>query len=447
MTCCLRDFLTPAILRTVHAGVPHWDDQAKSWELTTLLWTSLLVYMQDGKDSLHQRFHRAAKTVGRIRCKQRAPGKTLSGFLQALKRLPYLVLVRFRVAVRDQIRKKVENFTRFGRWLVLAADGSRLILPRTAANEKSFGGDGEGDAPNLLITVIYDILQGIPYDWRIGSTRSGERKHVRQMLGGLPPDALLVADIGFGGYDQMDLMDLGSHCFLIRVGSTTQLLALGKFEKGIEGYRVWLWPRYRRDLAPLELRAIKLKPKGQQEEVWLLTNVLDTSALPGKQAAEIYEARWRIEVDVFRGVKQTLGKTKLCACTPLAAMKEAEWVLLGLLVLQGMSTVAQQSDKAAAGGIFPEASLRAVQSLVEEYAEKIRNGRKGWDFGQKLRRAIRDGYKRKGTRRARRPVKIKDVSPPKPPKVLKITPRLKAKGMRKLAEKMRQRQSQEHAVA
>jgi hypothetical protein len=251
------------------------------------------------------------------------------------------------------------------------------------------------------------------------------------MLDELPLLSLIVADIGFGGFEQLSRIHAQGRYFLIRVCSTTQLLTEGQIEIGADGSKVWLWPGDKRGEMPLRLRVICIKPEGNKHEVWLLTNVMDSHRLSRAQAQEIYAARWGIEVDVFRGLKQTMGKAKLMGRTPGVALREIELALLALMLCQAVGAQAVEQEAKRAKTHY---SLAEVQKLLEEYAAKLRKGRKGWDFSHQLRKAVRDSYCRLKPKRARRPVKIKEVHAPKPPKLLMMDEKLKMKLDKKLAE-------------
>ena len=164
-------------------------------------------------------------------------------------------------------------------------------------------------------------------------------------------------------------------------------------------------------------------PKGQTEPVWLLTNVRSPSELSDVEAVQLYKARWQIEVDVFRGLKQTLGKMKLMGRTPVIVLREAELAMLVLMLCQAMAARAMENASHEIAG----SSLAATRELLKTYGEKIRTGRKGWDFSKRLGAAGRDAYPRTKPKAARRPIKIKEVHSPKPPKILVIDGTLKAK--------------------
>ena len=90
----------------------------------------------------------------------------------------------------------------------------------TAANEKVFGTAGKKKTgPQQFLTTMFHVATGLIWDYRRGDARSSERGHLLQMLDTLPPEALVVADAGFTGYDVFNTIITGGRSFLIRVGA------------------------------------------------------------------------------------------------------------------------------------------------------------------------------------------------------------------------------------
>ena len=51
-------------------------------------------------------------------------------------------------------------------WVAFAADGTRVELPRTVANEKAFGCAGrDKTGPQLQLTSLYHLGTGLPWAW------------------------------------------------------------------------------------------------------------------------------------------------------------------------------------------------------------------------------------------------------------------------------------------
>ena len=185
----------------------------------------------------------------------------------------------------------------------------------------------------LAVTWIVHLPTNLLWDWRQGPGRSSERSHLREMVPTLPGEALVVADIGFGGFDLLWHLTRSGVGFLIRCASNTTLLTeFARYQierRGPVSY-VYLWPTHRRSHPPLKLRLIVLKRKG--ERVYLLTNVTDSQRLSRSMALEFCAARWDIEVE-YRSLKQTMGRRKVLAKTPEAGAMELAGNILALAVL------------------------------------------------------------------------------------------------------------------
>lgn len=109
---------------------------------------------------------------------------------------------------------------------------------------------------------------------------------------------LFCDDAGFVDYDfWKGIADRGRH-FLMRVGSNVTLL-----------------------------RKLGRMP------IYLVTNVLDPEALTGDAACQFYQLSWGIELQ-FRTLKQTFGRSKLRIRTPDHALRELDWSLLRLWMIQ-----------------------------------------------------------------------------------------------------------------
>lgn len=98
---------------------------------------------------------------------------------------------------------------------------------------------------------------------------------------------------------------------------------------------------------PLRLRLVKVKIG--KANVWLLTSVLDCQQLNKKQLIQLYKMRWGIEVE-FRGLKQTLGNSKLRCRKADRCYAELDWSILAMAVakLYGLKEqLAKQRSKSA----------------------------------------------------------------------------------------------------
>ena len=319
---------------------------------------------------------------------------------------------------QDCMRRDAQRY-RHGKFVVMAADGSKLQLARTQSNEACYAPrksrrrkqrttkkstqrraasaqrrarqarNKKADSPQMSLTMLFHAGWRLPWDWRLGPSDQSERAQLREMIPHLPADALLAADCGFVGYEfWADLLAAGRN-FVIRVGGNVKLLKKLGLARERAG-TVYLWPdkAAKRNQPPLVLRLVEVHD-GRQS--WfLVTSVLDARDLTDRDMAQIYRARWRIEV-FFRHFKQTYGRSKLRSHKAEHARCEAEWSLWGLWAMM-LHTQLQLDDP---DGLSVVKMLRAFRQSLDEHRCRTLPGDALTD---RLRRAVRDGYARRDKR-------------------------------------------------
>jgi hypothetical protein len=111
----------------------------------------------------------------------------------------------------------------------------------------------------VFLTSLWHLGLGLPWDFRNGPGTDSERGHLREMLPGLPPKSLVVADAGFAGYALCREILSQGHSFLLRVGGNVRLLTKLGWDVDERDGRVYLWPKGFRKQPPLVLRLIELR--------------------------------------------------------------------------------------------------------------------------------------------------------------------------------------------
>src|SRR5439155_17949749 len=152
--------------------------------------------------------------------------------------------------------------------------------------------------------------------------------------------------------------------FLIRMSSKVSLYAAGntppqRWRDGLVDY--WPTAAQQRRALPIRLRLLRLRGKKRRQDVWLLTNVLDSQRLPWERAAQYYRWRWENE-GLFRTYKRTLKKVKLQSRTPRLLFREAEGSLLAtqLLLAQGARALSRR-PQATVPACSPRKVLLAIR--------------------------------------------------------------------------------------
>jgi hypothetical protein len=197
----------------------------------------------------------------------------------------------------------------------------------------------------------------------------------------------------------------------MRVGSNVHLLQeLGYYECE-DGSTVSLWPDDRRAEAPVVLRLIVLRRGGQA--MYLVTNAFDEAALSEKAAASLYEMRWGVEV-FFRSTKQTLQKRKMLSHTPAAAECELTWAvpgiwLLGWMSVAGLLRAGRDPLCWSAAGARERVREAMRRCLTRRHCSEL--------LSEQLARATKDGYQRRGSKKARDWPHKKKEKPPGSPKI------------------------------
>jgi hypothetical protein len=342
-------------------------------------------------------------------------GRSYSGFTSMLLRHSPALIEALKRRFQREMLASAGNFWRRGRWQAFAVDGSRIEAPHTLANETDLGCAGrEKTAPQVFLTVLWQMGLGLPWDFRAGPGTDSERTHMKDMISSLPSHSLLVADAGFVGYELCSRLLEHGHNFLLRVGGNVHLLTeLGYFHEERDGL-VYLWPQEHRQSPPLVLRLIVLR-QGKQD-VYLLTNVVDPKQLTDEEAGTLYGMRWGEEV-FYRSYKQTMDRQTVLSRTAPTCLAEVQWTLMGLWLL-GLLTV----SRLTLAGVDPlEMSVAKARDAVRAALRNTRPRRGARRFEVLLRSAIKDDYQSKRSKAARNYPRKKRETPPEPPKTRAAT--------------------------
>jgi hypothetical protein len=390
-----------------------------------MLVVAAILMTWDGAELIIDRFEAALRAVRSMWPSRRQPGCTYGGFIKALQRCSPRLLPLLIAENRRHVRRLAEEGPipcwKIGRWIVFGVDGSRVECPMTAANEEAFGIAGKNKTgPQQFLTTMFHVATGLIWDYRRGNARSSERSHLLQMLDTLPPEALLVADAGFTGYDVFGTILGGGRSFLIRVGANVRLLERLGWVCERSGNVVYLWPdkAQKKRMPPLALRLITLPGKGGKR-MHLLTNVMDGGLLSDEQAEAIYRKRWGIEL-VYRSLKQTIGHQRMRCDAPANAAVELDWSVIGLwmLGLLSVSRILQSGGSPYEWSVA--SSLRVVRRTIRAAVPRPTRGRVP-TLDQALAAARQDGYTRTGSKKSRHWPHKKRESPPGAPRARNAT--------------------------
>ena len=392
---------------------------ATRWSPDYLVFAALLMVFSSGA-TLVDRFRSSRECLVDMFPQRRRPGRSYQGFVKAWRRLMPGMSDALKRHLRQCHQAIACRFDQRWGWKAFAADGSRVEVPRTAANEEAFGRAGrKKTGPQLFLTTLYHMVTGLPWDWTIGRGTESERDHLCAMLASLPTGSLIVADAGFTGFDLLGKILAHGHSFLIRVGANVSLLTKLGVEVKQDGDTVWLWPTSKRGQSPLKLRLIRLSKRvagSSSMQMCLLTNVSDHRRLSDETAATFYRMRWGVEL-FYRAYKQTLEQHKLRSHSPHQAKWELQMGMLALLLLGLMSV-----DGIISAGKDPLSwSVAGALRIVRHAMATSQRWRRSGDVRRLLSDAVRDPYVRRASKRARDWPHKKREAPPGVPKIRPAT--------------------------
>lgn len=414
-----------------------------SWTPRALMCAGLLWAWSD-EATLNERFRASRKIIRRWLGEQLELAGSYQAFVKLLRTWTAPLRECLQAVFRERMAADFAALWTIAGWIVFAIDGSRVDVPRTRGNEQRYSPKSKlsrtaqkrrydrrrrraqrrqaeqnarkANVPRIWLTVLWHVGLGLPWDCRTGPSDSSERAHLQAMLSTLPPNALLVADAGFVGYDLWQAIVGSGRHLLVRVGSNVRLLKKLGFRRREGAQTVYLWPDAvaKKGLAPLTLRLIVLKRKGRP--MYLVTDLHDSRQLSDAQAAEIYRRRWGIEL-FYRHCKQTFDRGKLRSLNPDNALVELEWSLLGLWAM-GLHSHFYLARR----GVPPErisfaGVLRAYRRPMREYKSRPDPGER---LTELLNLALIDPYVRKNKASRDYPRK-KQERPPGPPIILRAT--------------------------
>jgi Transposase DDE domain len=418
----LAQFLTPQVWKQVQRA---WQpkQRAKRWTVQPLLWVLLTMTWCCG-DSEGERFAAARACFVACHQRRRRPGDTLSGFQQALARLPTRVLRALAAALRQPLARYFVEALRIGQggYIPIGCDGSRLECPRAESLQARLGEAGKTDsAPTAYVSALVLLPLGLLWSWRLGKGTASEHDHLRQLLSTLPKRALIVADAFYQGYELYSDILAAKASFLVRLSSRSRLyregaVRLERFRQGL----VYYWPEttaQNKGKPPLQLRVLRVR--GPKADVWLLTNVLDPRDLNHRQIAQLYRWRWRNE-GLFRQYKRLLGKVKLQSRTVKLVHREIEGSLIALQLLLALAS----RTKTPCGQVVILADMQSPRRILlqirGDIAARLRTlGPRQFAGYQEMLQRVRSEKRQRNSPKVRQVwPRRKEHKPPKPPKIL-----------------------------
>lgn len=408
-----------------------------SWTPKWLV-SAALLWAWSAESTLGERFCCAQRLVLELQqrnCQGPTKAQTsVQAFMKLLRRWTEPLMQTLMRAFRRRMEHDfVQHWLMYG-YLVFGVDGSRIQLPRTISNEQCYAqtksdkkkrsrrkkpgnkaADRKAQLPQMWLTTLFHVGLNLPWDWRIGPSDSSERTHALEMLTSLPSGSLLTGDAGYVGYEFLQTI-LNHNCeVLVRVGSNITLIKQLGYVRESAG-TVYLWPEksVRKSQRPLVFRHIVVQ--GPRSEIHLLISVRSRQRLSDRQVAQLYRARWGIEV-FYRHLKQTFGRRKLLSQRAEHAEVELQW---SLLALWGMGLYASR-ELDSRGIPLQRLSMAGVLIAFRQIARDYYHpADPRHTLCIRIREALLDEYQRT-SKKSRDYPRRKHERPPGPPTIQKAT--------------------------
>lgn len=233
----------------------------------------------------------------------------------------------------------------FGSWRVMAIDGVVLDTPDTPANVEAFGKStnpaGSSPFPQVRVLALAECGSRAVVAATIGPVRASEQKLVREVIGDLDRQMLLIADRGFYSYQLWkDTRDTGAqllwrmkrnvilpvHEVLPDGSYLTVVLPKEVRVEAIKG-RTGRVERYAIAVRVLEY-TIDNRGDGEPETVRLMTSILDHEVAPAADLAALYHRRWEIELAFDEIQTHQMGRPRVLRSRSPQMVRQEIWALL-----------------------------------------------------------------------------------------------------------------------
>ncbi len=242
---------------------------------------------------------------------------------------------------------------RYGRYRLLAIDGTRLSLPPSPALSAAFGHPsnqrGRAAAPMAGLVQIWDVGRNCPVAFSLTTCDFSEREEGLELFHRLGRDDVLIGDRGYPGHAFVLAICRRRSRFLLRMPArmavVTDFLASGAMDA------VVLWRATSPHGAPMAAPTIPVRlirttlPNGTVEV--LATNLWQQRGHDRDSLIALYTQRWRIET-AFREMKVFHALEQFSATYPDGIYQEIVAIQIFLLLTSELEAVARQATASRA---------------------------------------------------------------------------------------------------
>jgi hypothetical protein len=304
-------------------------------------------------------------------------------YCRARKRLPEQLFQLLVQKVGRWLQQSVPEVWLFHGRCVKSVDGSTVSMPDTPANQKAYPQSKSQKAgvgfPIARLVIIFCVASGAALEMAIGpykGKRTGENALFRTLWNSLEADDILLADRYYCAFADIALLqqrgvDTVFRKHQRRHSDFRRGERLGKYDHLI----TWQKPRQRPpwmdretfDALPeeLTLREIQftITEKGKRaQQIILVTTLLDAEVFTKEELAELYNIRWRAEIDL-RSLKSVMEMDVLRCKTPEMVRKEIWTHLLAYNLIRTVIAKAAEAHKRQPHTVSFKGAMQTVNSF------------------------------------------------------------------------------------
>ena len=231
-------------------------------------------------------------------------------------------------------------------WRVVALDGFTLATPDTVANEEAFGrpespSGGQSAFPLIRGVGLVEVGTHVLFGAVLGSYGTGEVTLAHAVVPRLEKGMLCLADRYFPGFELWrEALQTGAD-LVWRVRSRIHFEVEERLPDG--SFLSRLYPKRQkggRRESGIPVRVIEYRvktPEGEDQNVRVITSILDWAAAPAAELAQLYHERWEFETALDEFKTHLRGaSTVLRSQTPELVRQEVYGLLLAHFALRGL---------------------------------------------------------------------------------------------------------------
>jgi hypothetical protein len=182
---------------------------------------------------------------------------------------------------------------------------------------------------------VFDLRR---QQWRqvayISDAAENEKRHARTLLQHLPTGSLILADLGYFGFEWFDDLTDGGYHWVSRLREKTSYRMIHTFyQRGETFDGIIELGAYRADRAKHAVRLVQFRVGPTRYRY--ITNVRDPQTLPLKAIAQLYARRWDFELAV-NTIKTHLNLHLLWSSKEVVIQQQVLAVLIIAQILQAM---------------------------------------------------------------------------------------------------------------